>query len=273
MPEAQWLEYEPLTDDQVLAGAASGVWQARADAADARQGQDHPLSRLPICSRHIPPRCSTPARLPRDGRWSDGTMNRLYVVESGLLDHRCRRRPSLAAASQPDARVGGTTAAGGRTSRGPSRRRCCNSRLTPTSTDSSACVARDLLANRGQSVIAVGPQQPPEVHAAVHRLNALLGNVGQDRALHASGRPDRRPHVEAIAALAAAMQAGSVDTLLILGGNPVYDAPADVDFAGGLTKVPTVDSRGPVSQRNRAALPVARAAGAFPRIVGRRPVV
>ena len=42
MPAAHWLEYEPLTDDQVLAGA-SGIWQARAHAADVRQGQDYPL--------------------------------------------------------------------------------------------------------------------------------------------------------------------------------------------------------------------------------------
>ena len=99
-------------------------------------------------------------------------------------------------------------------------------------------MARDLVANRGQSVIAVGPQQPAEVHAAVHRLNALLDNAGKT-VRYTQVATDRRPHVEAIAALAAAMQAGSVDTLLILGGNPAYDAPADVDWAGGLTKVPT----------------------------------
>src|SRR5262249_33221267 len=34
------------------------------------------------------------------------------------------------------------------------------------------------------------------------------------------------------------MNAGSVQTLLILGTNPVYDAPADLNFAGVLKKVP-----------------------------------
>ena len=100
-----------------------------------------------------------------------------------------------------------------------------------------AAVAADLVAHRGASVVAVGPQQPAEVHAAVHRLNALLGNVGktvrytQDEAAGRVGtrRVDGRGDQ--------AMPAGQVDTLLILGGNPVYDAPADLDFAGGLKKV------------------------------------
>src|SRR5262249_47083990 len=37
--------------------------------------------------------------------------------------------------------------------------------------------------------------------------------------------------------LTAEMSRGEVKTLLILGGNPVYNAPADADFAGGLKKV------------------------------------
>jgi molybdopterin-containing oxidoreductase family iron-sulfur binding subunit len=34
------------------------------------------------------------------------------------------------------------------------------------------------------------------------------------------------------------MAAGSVQTLLVLGGNPVYDAPADIRFAELLSRVP-----------------------------------
>ncbi len=49
--------------------------------------------------------------------------------------------------------------------------------------------------------------------------------------------PERRSDVAAIAALAAAMRAGRVETLLILGGNPAYDAPADLDFAARLKNV------------------------------------
>ena len=44
---------------------------------------------------------------------------------------------------------------------------------------------------------------------------------------------------QSITALAKDMAAGKVQSLVILGGNPVYDAPADLDFAAALAKVPT----------------------------------
>jgi molybdopterin-containing oxidoreductase family iron-sulfur binding subunit len=43
---------------------------------------------------------------------------------------------------------------------------------------------------------------------------------------------------QSLADLVADMQAGKVDTLLILGANPVYDAPADLNFAAALPRVP-----------------------------------
>ena len=51
--------------------------------------------------------------------------------------------------------------------------------------------------------------------------------------------PDRPPHMDAIAELAARMGNGEIETLLILGGNPVYDAPAELDFGGALARVET----------------------------------
>ena len=39
---------------------------------------------------------------------------------------------------------------------------------------------------------------------------------------------------ESLNDLVADMRAGKVDLLVILGGNPVYDAPADLDFADAL---------------------------------------
>ena len=35
------------------------------------------------------------------------------------------------------------------------------------------------------------------------------------------------------------MKSGDVSTLLMLGGNPVFDAPADLDFKNALTQVKT----------------------------------
>src|SRR5262249_1797666 len=50
---------------------------------------------------------------------------------------------------------------------------------------------------------------------------------------------DRPPHLAAITELTKAMAAGQVGALIMLGGNPVYDAPADLDFAAALAKVKT----------------------------------
>ena len=100
-------------------------------------------------------------------------------------------------------------------------------------------VARDLIANKSRGLVVAGPSQPPEVHAAVHRINAALENAGTTVTCLAEPQPDRPSHLEAIRSLVADMNAGKVDTLLILGGNPVYNAPGDLKFAEALKKVAT----------------------------------
>jgi len=98
-------------------------------------------------------------------------------------------------------------------------------------------VASDLVANRGKSVVAVGPRQSATVHASVHRLNALLGNVGKTVLCITEQRTETGAAIEDLSALVQRMRDGGVDTLVILGGNPAYDAPADLQFAEALRKV------------------------------------
>ena len=103
----------------------------------------------------------------------------------------------------------------------------------------------------------------------------MLGNVGEQGTIVYT-RPfdtDRPTHVEAIRALTAEMNAGKVDSLLILGGNPVYNAPADLNFGDALKR--GRDERPPerVPRRDLAALDVAFALRPFSRILGRRPLV
>ncbi|NPD69501.1 TAT-variant-translocated molybdopterin oxidoreductase [Lichenicola cladoniae] len=87
---------------------------------------------------------------------------------------------------------------------------------------------------RGQGIVHVGVSQPASVHAAVHRANARLGNLG------ASVLQTESPvaAAEDVASLLAAMQAGQVQTLVMIGTNPLYDMPADLDFAARLEHVP-----------------------------------
>ena len=66
-------------------------------------------------------------------------------------------------------------------------------------------------------------------------------------------------------------KAGEVDLLVVLGVNPVYDAPADLDFAEALAKAPALRiHHGLYDDETAALLPVARAGRPLPRELGRR---
>ena len=98
----------------------------------------------------------------------------------------------------------------------------------------------DLNDHRGASVVIAGDHQPPAVHALAHTLNQSLGNVG--KTVFYTDPVDANPvnQTESIKDLVADMNGGKVDLLVILGGNPAYDAPADLNFADVLKngKVP-----------------------------------
>jgi len=80
-------------------------------------------------------------------------------------------------------------------------------------------------------LVVAGEQQPAEVHALTHAINATLGNVGTT--LYYTQPVEAHPvnHLESLRELCADIDAGKVETLLILGVNPVYTAPHDFDFA------------------------------------------
>ncbi|HJK97004.1 MAG TPA: 4Fe-4S dicluster domain-containing protein [Polyangiaceae bacterium LLY-WYZ-14_1] len=98
-------------------------------------------------------------------------------------------------------------------------------------------VAKELVAAGDTALVVAGSGQPPRVHALVHLLNEALGNTGKTVRYEVPVDVRTVDPAEDVAALAEAMKAGQVDTLVILGGNPVYDAPADLGFADALGKV------------------------------------
>jgi molybdopterin-containing oxidoreductase family iron-sulfur binding subunit len=105
--------------------------------------------------------------------------------------------------------------------------------------------ARDLRRRpRGTTLVIAGDRQPPAVHALAIAMNEALGNIGGARELWrapvtftAPVIPERVDGQQDLAALAGEMRAGRVDTLLALGGNPIYDAPADLEWAGAAARV------------------------------------
>ncbi len=100
-----------------------------------------------------------------------------------------------------------------------------------------APLARDLQANRGRSVVVVGDEQPAAVHAIAHAINQALGNVGTTVVYTDPIEVSPVDQLASLRELAADMEAGRVETLFILGANPVYTAPADLEFDRHLEKV------------------------------------
>jgi molybdopterin-containing oxidoreductase family iron-sulfur binding subunit len=98
-------------------------------------------------------------------------------------------------------------------------------------------VARDLQKDRGSSLVVAGEYQPAAVHALAHAINAALGNVGNTVYYTEPVEGEPVNYLESLRDLCSAMDHGKVDVLLMLGTNPVYDAPYDFDFVGKIQKV------------------------------------
>ena len=236
-PRLQWATYDAISDENRLAGLRRATGRdvdlmLRLDRASVILALDaDPLHTDPEMIRH--------ARGFADGRRagaSGGAMNRLYAVEGvysltgAMADHRLRLQsrqiaPFLAALA---ARVA-PSAAGASSQAGAGV-----PGLDPRWIDA---IAKDLLANRGTGLIVAGDRQPAAVHAAVCALNTSLGNTGKTVSYYET-KDAALPSVTALASLVAAMRGGTVQTLVILGGNPLFDAPADLDFASAMAKVP-----------------------------------
>ena len=99
-------------------------------------------------------------------------------------------------------------------------------------TEVFAAMVKDLQENRGKSVLLAGETQPPAVHALVAAMNVALENVGKTVAYTADPKPDGQSSLRAL------VERKDVDTVIVLGGNPIYDAPADFDFPTWYASVP-----------------------------------
>ncbi len=232
-PRSQWATYDAVSDENRLAGLRRATGRdldlmLRLDRASVILTLDaDPLLTDPEMIRH--------ARGFADGRRagvSGGAMNRLYAVEAvysltgAMADHRLRLEsrqiaPFLAALAP---RIGAPAAA-------------TNAAIPGVDSRWIDAVAKDLVANRGKSLIVAGERQPPAVHAAVCALNTHLGNTGKTVSYYET-KDAVLPSVSSLALLVDAMKAGALKTLVILGGNPVFDAPADLGFASAMSKVP-----------------------------------
>ena len=244
-PRLQWATYDAVSDESRLAGLRQATGRdidlmLRFDQASVILALDaDPLLTDPEMIRHARGFAAgrrAGALSTGSGQASGGEMNRLYAVEGvysltgAMADHRLRLESrqiapflaALAARLAPGAAgVSGAGVAGG---------------VPGVDPRWIEALAKDLLANRGKGLIVAGERQPAAVHAAVCALNTHLGNTGKTVGYYET-KDAALPSLSSLASLVSAMKGGAVQTLVVLGGNPVFDAPADLDFASAMAKV------------------------------------
>jgi molybdopterin-containing oxidoreductase family iron-sulfur binding subunit len=237
LPEAKWHVWEPLHRDMAWHGMRMAFGEP-IDAVYDFTKADVVLSLdadfLQCGAGNLPYAADFMAR--RRVRTTEqdagkAQMNRLYVAETAVsctgakADHRLPLRgQEIEALARAIAGQLGISAAG---------------KASPGWHEKwIAAVAKDLEAHRGRALVLAGDRQPAVVHLLAHVLNDRLGNVGQTVTYIApiDARPGDR--TESLRNLIQDMEKGRVEMLVILGGNPVYTAPADLDFAGHLKSVP-----------------------------------
>ena len=229
LPEARWHQWEPIHRDRARAGARLAFGEdlvARPRFADCDVVLSLEDDFLGPGPHNVRPIREFARR--RTVRGGDTASNRLYVVESALSVTGANADHRLAIPSRDVegfvralARALGLDVPGGTGS--PDARWV-------------AAVAKDLEAHRGRCAILAGEGQGAAVHALVHALNARLGNAGKTVDYFPPAAQESVDHTASIGELVAAMRAGAVEVLVVLGGNPAYTAPADLDFAGALGK-------------------------------------
>jgi MoCo/4Fe-4S cofactor protein with predicted Tat translocation signal len=230
-PEAKWHQYEAVNRNNARAGAKLAF------SEDVEPIHDFAKADV-VLSLDADFLTWNPARIPdarkfaarREGASASDT-NRLYVAETcpsitgAMADHRLPSNPreiaaiAMAVARSLEIKLG-----------------AAQSEKAPDPAWLEAVVA-DLKAHRGSSLVLAGESQTPEIHALVHAINDKLGNVGKTISYIEPVEAEPVDQSESLRTLVRDMAAKTVDAVVILGGNPVFDAPANLEFAQALANV------------------------------------
>jgi len=235
-PQAQWHAYDPLHVDAKYAATQSAFGMPletllRLDRAAAILALDADLfgdwPQAIACARDFADR--------RRALAVDSGGPRLYALEStptltgARADHRLARAPHLI--EQFAWRLAARCGVPGVPADLPA---ASDERLASW----EAALTKALLAARGRSLIVAGGSVSAATRVLVHALNATLGNVGVSVDYITPSDVSPADHEASITQLAQDMHDGRVRSLLIVDANPVYEAPADFDFAAALERVP-----------------------------------
>ena len=242
MPQASWHVWEPMDNEAALEGsriAFGGAYRTMPKLESAKVivaldcdflGRESDLRTL---------RGYAKGRIvegPGAHSAAETRMSRVYAIEpslsltGGQADHRLPVRVSqvgaIAVALAQKLGVNGISAS-------------ADLQGISGAADFVDALAADLQANLGASAVLVGANQEPAVHALAHAINAALRNVGETIQYVAMPASAAKSSLESLSELVQKIDAGDVETLVVIGCNPVFDAPADLDFAARYARIGT----------------------------------
>ena len=249
-PKADWVPFDACDSPSAVEGARIALGSPMAEVFDFTKARVVvSLDRNVLHGEAGSLRWARDFASTRRVKTTGDTMSRLYVVESGVTetgsqaDHRLRLAPTRVAAFA--VALAKEILANRRVRGSESLRRAVNAISDPGggSLDRRFIeeLAKDLMDSDhlGRSIIVAGPTQPPEVHALVHALNGALGNVGSTVRYRPIGADVAADSARGIAELSRRINGGQVSTLVVIGSNPVFNAPGDLDFGEKFKSVQT----------------------------------
>jgi MoCo/4Fe-4S cofactor protein with predicted Tat translocation signal len=235
LPKAKWIEYDAVSRENELAGTNLVFGQPlyphpQFDKAKVLVALDHDFLGLDVPSPFFTWAFSKRRKVASEEDLDK--MNRLYAVESQFsltganADHRLRMKGSDVRQFAADlATALGALPGLNVVNNGGGDKRA----------KFLAALVKDLKAAGAEALVTAGPRQPASVQALAALINEKLGSACVTYTKPVIDKSNSG--VDALKALAGEMSAGQVSTLVILGGNPVYSAPADLQFAVALSKV------------------------------------
>jgi MoCo/4Fe-4S cofactor protein with predicted Tat translocation signal len=218
-PLAKWHQYEPVNNDNARAGAMMAFGQPVNTIYDFSKADRILALDADFLSAH-PGMLKYARDFAARRRITQGKkeMSRLYVVETtpttagAAADHHWSVKPSelLKVASMIAAGVGVKNAVG------------------TVSLNGLDAIAGDLQQHKGASLVIAGKEAPPQLHALAHAMNAALGNVGTTVFYTDPIEANSVDQRQSLQELVNDIDGGRVKMLVIIGGNPVYNTPADL---------------------------------------------
>jgi molybdopterin-containing oxidoreductase family iron-sulfur binding subunit len=234
-PKAKWVEYEAAARENELAGAAMAFGQPlyvhpKYDKAKVIFSLD-----CDFLGGDSPSPFMTTLYTKRRRANSEeemANMNRLYMVESQFsvtganADHRLRMKGADVKQFAMDLAqaLGAVTGLN-----------VVNNAATDQRGKFLTALVKDLKAAGAEALVVAGPRQPASVQALAAVMNQSLGNGCVTYSKPVMSTPETG--IAGLRGLSNEISAGQVNTLVVLGGNPAYTAPVDLQFAMAMSKV------------------------------------